>query len=291
MRYVEGLVGLAAVAAVLAALPAEAAPGREPWAKVGEWEVTPYRADSCSADRVYPGGTRISVSSRSSGYAGLSVLNRGWSMQTAGPYRMALVQRGFRQRIAAGANPYLHGLGVSAESGGGLLARLANGGILEIFHPDGRLLQRLELGGFARALVKLRSCLSEAAAAGNFPPVAPPPPPPPPRRGKVRPGGPQAPLPSLFSSADYPPSAIRAGEQGEVGFRVDVGKDGRVALCTVTATSGSAVLDSTTCRLITVRARFTPARDHQGRPTTDSYSGRIIWRLPEPEPPPPPSSP
>lgn len=290
MRYGGGVVGLAAVAAVLAALPAEAAPGREPWAKVGEWEVTPFRAGSCSADRVYPGGTRVSVSSRSGGYASLSVLNRGWSMQTAGPYRMALVQRGFRQRIAAGPNPYLHGLGVSAESGGGLLARLANGGILEIFHPDGRLLQRLDLGGFARALAKLGACVPEAATAANFPPVAPPPPPSP-RRGKVRPGRPQAPFPPLFSSADYPRSAIRAGEQGEVGFRIDIGKDGRVAACTVPATSGSAVLDSTTCRLITVRARFTPARDREGRPTTDSFTGRIIWRLPEPEPPPPPSSP
>jgi hypothetical protein len=39
-----------------------------------------------------------------------------------------------------------------------------------------------------------------------------------------------------------------------------------------------------------MRARFQPARDHEGKPTEDSVSGRIIWRLPEPEPPPPPPS-
>jgi protein TonB len=91
-------------------------------------------------------------------------------------------------------------------------------------------------------------------------------------------------LSELFSDEDYPVSAIRAGEQGAVGFRLEVGPDGGVAVCTVTISSGSPILDSTTCRLLRSRARFLPALDRKGRPTVDSHSGRIIWRLPEPEP-------
>lgn len=97
------------------------------------------------------------------------------------------------------------------------------------------------------------------------------------------------PLASLFSSADYPAAAVRAGEAGTVAFRIEVGTNGRVTACTVIASSGSLALDSTTCRLIAIRARFQPARDRRGKPTRDSFTGRIIWSLPEPEPVPPPS--
>ena len=54
----------------------------------------------------------------------------------------------------------------------------------------------------------------------------------------------------------------------------------RVSGCTVTASSGSAALDSATCRLLRSRARFTPATDSTGAKTSDSVSGRIRWVLP-----------
>jgi protein TonB len=116
-----------------------------------------------------------------------------------------------------------------------------------------------------------------AAPAPPAPP-APPPPPPPPR--KVTPARAKANLVSLFSDEDYPASAVRAGESGATGFRLDVGTNGRVANCTVTSSSGSSALDSTTCRLLRSRARFSPATDNTGAPTTDTVSGRIVWRLP-----------
>lgn len=109
-------------------------------------------------------------------------------------------------------------------------------------------------------------------------PPAPPPPPPPPR--KVQPARAKANLVSLFSDEDYPASAVRAGESGATGFRLDVGTNGRVSACTVTSSSGSSALDSTTCRLLRSRARFSPATDSTGAPTTDTVTGRIVWRLP-----------
>ena len=88
-------------------------------------------------------------------------------------------------------------------------------------------------------------------------------------------------LAALVSDADYPNSAIRAGEQGIVGFDLDVTADGRVSACRVTLSSGSATLDATTCRIMIVRAHFTPAHDRKGRPTTDHVHNRMRWVLPQ----------
>ena len=111
--------------------------------------------------------------------------------------------------------------------------------------------------------------------------VAPPPPPPPPPPPKtVEPARAKANLQSLFSTDDYPASAIRNEEEGTTSFRLDVGTNGRVTNCTITSSSGSTALDNTTCRLLRARARFTPARDSNGNPTTDTVTNRIRWVLP-----------
>jgi protein TonB len=94
----------------------------------------------------------------------------------------------------------------------------------------------------------------------------------------------QANLAELVSDDDYPPSAIRAEEQGTVRFALDVSPDGRVTGCTVLESSGSAALDNSTCRIMQRRARFIPALDRKGRPTTDRVTTRLRWVLPE-EPP------
>ena len=93
-------------------------------------------------------------------------------------------------------------------------------------------------------------------------------------------------LASLFVDGDYPAAALAAREQGEVGFSLEVGPNGRVSGCTITRSSGSAALDDATCRLIRSRARFTPALDAAGAPAPDRIAGKIVWKLP-PEPPAP----
>ena len=98
------------------------------------------------------------------------------------------------------------------------------------------------------------------------------------------PARPLATLPTLFSDADYPAAALRNHEQGPVGFRLEVGPDGRPSACSVASSSGSQALDSTTCRLLMERARFRPARDAEGKATSDSFTGRIVWRLGEAPP-------
>lgn len=112
------------------------------------------------------------------------------------------------------------------------------------------------------------------------PPVPPAPVAPPPAPKKIEPARAKANLASYVSNDDYPAAALRAEEQGSTGFRLTVGTNGRVTDCQITASSGSRSLDDTTCRLMKSRARFTPATDSSGNPTTDTANGRIRWVLP-----------
>ncbi|MFZ5747352.1 MAG: energy transducer TonB [Pseudomonadota bacterium] len=91
---------------------------------------------------------------------------------------------------------------------------------------------------------------------------------------------------SWITPQDYPALSIRNGESGVVGFSLDVGSDGSVKNCQVTATSGSITLDQVTCVLLAQRAHFTPARDDLGRPIPSTFRSRIRWDLPTPPPPP-----
>ena len=121
------------------------------------------------------------------------------------------------------------------------------------------------------------------------PPPAPPPPeyippapaaPPPPRitpkmaQPKGRPG-------DWVTTNDYPSRALREEREGTTGFRLTIGPDGRVTSCDVTSSSGSPDLDAATCDNLRRRARFTPATDGEGNPTTGTYSNRTRWVIPK----------
>lgn len=81
-------------------------------------------------------------------------------------------------------------------------------------------------------------------------------------------------------SDDYPAEAIRRGEQGLVGLALDVDATGRVTGCSIIATSGSAVLDEHTCKLLIARASFQPAQDVAGKPVAGRWQSRFRWELP-----------
>jgi len=95
-----------------------------------------------------------------------------------------------------------------------------------------------------------------------------------PRRAK-------ADLALLFSTDDYPMTAIRREEQGTVAFKLSVGRRGYVTDCQIVSSSGSEALDDATCDILESRAKFEPARDGLGKRVTDEYSGRIHWELPD----------
>lgn len=106
-------------------------------------------------------------------------------------------------------------------------------------------------------------------------------PPAPPEVKTVKPARAKANLASYVSDEDYPPNAVRNEEQGTTRFRLGVGPNGQVTQCSVLGSSGSPALDSATCRLMKQRARFTPARNSAGQPTSDSVTSAIRWVLPD----------
>jgi len=83
--------------------------------------------------------------------------------------------------------------------------------------------------------------------------------------------------------SDYPRGLGEAGVRGRVGVRYVVETDGRVTNCSVTRSSGSSVLDGTTCALIEQRFRYEPARDRFGRPIRSNLVESYEW-LVEDEP-------
>jgi protein TonB len=84
-----------------------------------------------------------------------------------------------------------------------------------------------------------------------------------------------------ITDADYPALAKAARQSGTVTFVLAVDADGTVSDCTVTQSSGSKLLDSTTCALMTRRARFVAARDSDNEPVGARWASRISWALPE----------
>jgi protein TonB len=118
------------------------------------------------------------------------------------------------------------------------------------------------------------------------PPVTPPPlvqvntPPPPPPHKTVSAQSARGDLRSLFTTDDYPASAAAANAEGTVRAELTISATGQVVACNIIQSSGNSALDSTTCNILRRRAKFTPARDSNGNPTTDTLeTPPIRWQL------------
>lgn len=85
---------------------------------------------------------------------------------------------------------------------------------------------------------------------------------------------------SWVSTYDYPASALRAEMEGTTRFRLIVGTDGASLQCEVTESSGSPDLDRATCEKLLERARFTPARDGDGKPVVTDWHSAVRWQIP-----------
>ena len=98
--------------------------------------------------------------------------------------------------------------------------------------------------------------------------------------GSGRGAGPVTPpqrIEGALTHADYRRARPPEGAAGTVvvGFRVRT--DGRADRCAVIRSSGFAVFDDATCRLIERRFRFRPARDAAGRPIDWTIRTDYTW--------------
>ncbi|AXJ95082.1 MULTISPECIES: energy transducer TonB [unclassified Sphingomonas] len=83
-----------------------------------------------------------------------------------------------------------------------------------------------------------------------------------------------------FGADNYPPAAMRAGEQGRVFVRLSIDNKGSVTDCVVQRSSGFPDLDNATCVLAHHHGLFAPATDRKGRPVKGQYDlPGVMWRI------------
>lgn len=174
-------------------------------------------------------------------------------------------------------------------------AKFASGSTLYVYLGD-KLIDQLSLEGTAAAVESMRRCnrivsaeLAEArrereryahlpedpfAAARSAMSPAPT-------------GGARQPIPkdprrlATGVQINYPSSALRNEEQGNVGIRMTVSPSGLVTDCTVTSSSGSLALDEAACRSARRYGTFEPAIDASGNPVIGHYETTFRYSLPE----------
>lgn len=87
------------------------------------------------------------------------------------------------------------------------------------------------------------------------------------------------PMEGMFSGMDYPPQAAWKSFGGTTSVLLLIDEVGAIKDCTLTESSGMAVIDSRTCALITYKARFKPAVGSSGKAIKSTYSRSITWRV------------
>lgn len=84
-----------------------------------------------------------------------------------------------------------------------------------------------------------------------------------------------------FPPESYPAQARARGEAGRTAFALDIDAQGRVTNCSILESSGSELLDSTTCSQAILNGRFHPARDAGGKPVAGRWSSAMRWKITE----------
>lgn len=94
---------------------------------------------------------------------------------------------------------------------------------------------------------------------------------------------------AILTPDDFPWSTMRqyAGKDGAmwpVAAVWNIATDGYVEDCRITLSTGFDVLDKLTCRLISRRQRYYPARDAEGNPLRSTDSIKMRWTAPAESP-------
>lgn len=83
---------------------------------------------------------------------------------------------------------------------------------------------------------------------------------------------------SIVTNNDYP--STPHPKDGTTRFELLVGPDGRPLQCNIIVSAGAHEYDDAACKAFMRRARFSPAKDDSGNPTTGRYKGSVTWKAP-----------
>jgi TonB family protein len=211
------------------------------------------------------GGSEAVILKRMDGALIVQLKNPNWRIDPAKDYRVAFQIDG---RAYSGAHRSVPVASGFITTFAGLFEDELQAGKTLSISRDGAIMDQLTLNGSGAALKTVQSCLADLRVTPLTAQAA-------------RPPKPQGSPAKWITLEDYPNSAIRAGRQGSVAFRLAIGRDGRPNGCTVTTSSGSSDLDDATCRNAVKRARFTPAQTENGDAIEGVYDSKVTWTLPE----------
>lgn len=140
------------------------------------------------------------------------------------------------------------------------------------FKPAGKGRYRLETGSLGAPFAAMRTCTDDLVRHWGFDPAI---------EAKLsRRTSPTSSPATWLGSNDFPSGALAQGMNGYVRFRLDVAPDGNVAGCRILYRTNPDEFADTSCRLLSKRARFTPALDAAGKPVKSYYIGSVKWLSP-----------
>lgn len=87
-----------------------------------------------------------------------------------------------------------------------------------------------------------------------------------------------------YKADDYPIQYIQAGRSFDISLRATVRPDGGLQGCAIEKSSGEKDFDKYNCALLLSRARFSPAKDRDGRPVLGIYRSRVTWMMDDRKP-------
>lgn len=255
------------------------------WPSTAGWDIV--EGDTfCGMMMDYDGkgSTQLLIGKNLDGSATVIVTNYGWSAQKGEKYDLSfhLDQHVFGPGKALGTGESYERKGFIARFGTDFFPALASASGFKAYLGE-TVVDNLSLRGSSAALAKVDQCLASVRAVTaaaererqRFAYI-----PDDPFAGKSTTAPPPANSSAWVTTDDYPPSAIRSGEEGTTVVAFTVNGAGRVENCRVTTSSGSTALDQATCRAVTRRGRYTPSPETSGKPTSVEKSLTFTWKLP-----------
>lgn len=127
----------------------------------------------------------------------------------------------------------------------------------------------LETGNLQQPLSALRACTDNLVKSWGLDPVeqatlASPPVP------RTNPG-------KWIGTYDYPVEMSRQGKQALIQVRLMVDANGDVSSCHIQQSTRLKAFDDLTCKVLTKRAKFEPARDAAGKPVASFWNSTILY--------------
>jgi len=277
-----------AAAALVASSSATPALARD-WPTTAGWDI--FEGETyCGMVLEYDGkgDTVLSVAKRLDGDAVVIITNYGWSAKKDEVYdlRFFVGDQGFSGGKSIGTGESYERKGFVTKFGADFFPAFTSGKSFKVYKGE-TLVDSLSLVGSASASATVNRCVAhvrglraaeerEKQRFAHIPddPFADPKAAPVASSAK---GDPTA----WVSVDDYPPSSLRAQEEGTATVRYTVNAGGRIENCTVIRSSGSSVLDRATCAALTRRGRYSPALGTDGSPTASEHEFSYAWALPK----------